>query len=228
MLPTGIFKYGENNHMFRIVAQTNLYKKQRIRLDDSWKSLSALWLKNTLFTIKTHNLLYHNKLNLLCRISINDFSEFGSLPMLLCYKKPISIAEVFPILSRRIEVLPEPVLSTLTVSLPSIPCERSELISQPPKEILLWVIIPMRTLSSASTASYKHPGLLAHMWLKTETQTQGREGQARIQVQVPFPHAKCCISVLLSPRERKSSTIIKMITIITNNLQSKNIFQLYT
>lgn len=41
-------------------------------------------------------------------------------------------------------MLPEPVLSTLTVSLPSIPCERSELISQPPKEILLWVIIPMR------------------------------------------------------------------------------------
>ena len=107
-------------------------------MDDSWKSLSALWLQNTLFMIKTLMIYYITiSFKLLCRISINEFSEFGSLPMLLCYKKPISIAEVFPILSKRIEVLPEPVLSTLTVSLPSIPCERSELISQPPKEILL-------------------------------------------------------------------------------------------
>ena len=48
--------------------------------------------------------------------------------MLLRYKKTIGIAKAFPSLSKRIKVLPEPILSTLTVNLPSIPYGRSELI----------------------------------------------------------------------------------------------------
>lgn len=50
MLAIDILKYRENDHLSRIVAQTNLHKKQRNKLDDYWKSLSALWLQNTLFT----------------------------------------------------------------------------------------------------------------------------------------------------------------------------------
>lgn len=44
MLPTDILKYRENDHISRILAWTNLYKKQRNRSDDCWKSLAALWL----------------------------------------------------------------------------------------------------------------------------------------------------------------------------------------
>lgn len=109
-----------------------------------------------------HLLIYHIIVSskLRCRISINDFSELGSLCMLPCYKEPTNIAKGFPILGMRTKVLAPSLFWALTGQLALFSMKKVHSSPSALKSSFVSDYSHDSTLSLAYTASHIYPALL--------------------------------------------------------------------
>lgn len=158
---------------------------------------------------------------LLCRKRINDFSELDSVPMLLCYQEPISIAKVFPILDMRIEALPS---YSVHIDCKPPPCSlwrKWVNLPVPWRDSVLSNYSHESILSSAYTASCKHLAFSPRHgskqrprpreeWTGKDSESSGSRSCLHMKsVALVFSQA---------PGREQRSTVIKAITVITNTL----------